>query len=309
MPGDDSIDDSAENPLQQKLSPSVPTATDHAVSSREDSCNSQSTSITGIAAAVAIPVRPPSPPETARKVSMALPALNFKKVPQEFAKNPERSREISSQKSSNQEISNQETSSTRNKRQNNADFLDNSDAAIVDKRRKPPEASTLKPVAPAGQTSFIPGNKPKKEPTEAALKFMRWIQEGLSQGELPYNRADAMIHFVEEGMMLVSPVIFRKFAELFGESGDGQPSERSGGAIGTGIQRQVTNAGWHKVTGTEKKNIQKFLVAGHDGGGKKIISGVVILDPVRFVNPLPEINPSIVAFDKPLDSAERPLNE
>jgi len=60
---------------------------------------------------------------------------------------------------------------------------------------------------------------------------------------MPYNRADAMIHFVDEGMMLVSPVIFRKFAELFGEEGDGTPSDRAGSKLGTGIQRQVETAG------------------------------------------------------------------
>ena len=211
----------------------------------------------------------------AKKTSSALPPINFRKLPPHKTEIPS---------ADNQ-------------------FLDGNDsAAPIIHKKKPPQASTLKPIAPAGQTSFVPSSsKGKKEPSEAALKFMRWIQEGLASGELPYNRSDAMVHFVEGGMMLVSPLIFRKFAELFGEAGDGIPSEKSGGAIGTGIQRQVTNAGWHKVTGSNKSNIQKFIVAGHDGSGKKIISGVVILDPVRFVNPLPDVNPSIIPFEKNLD--------
>jgi len=101
------------------------------------------------------------------------------------------------------------------------------------------------------------------------MRFMRWIQEGLSDGSMSYNRADAMIHFVDEGMMLVSPVIFRKFAELFGEEGDGTPSDRAGSKLGTGIQRQVTNAGWNLVTGEKKSNIQRYMVIGADGEGKK----------------------------------------
>lgn len=133
------------------------------------------------------------------------------------------------------------------------------------------------------------------------MRFMRWVQEGLSEGSMPYNRADAMIHFVDEGMMLVSPVIFRKFAELFGEEGDGTPSDRAGSKLGTGIQRQVTNAGWNLVSGEKKSNIQRYMVIGADGEGKKLISGVVILDPVRFVNPLPPNNPCIVRFDKPIE--------
>lgn len=276
-----------ENDLQQEMeSEETPATVQDFTREKENRDSSPSSDMSN----AAIPIQPSEPalPIPIKKSSPALPALNFSRVPQDI-------------KAKIQEQSSQEKLMAKN----NSEFLDNTDSATSDKRKKPPEASTLKPVAPAGQTKFIPSNnKTRKEPTEAALKFMRWIQEGLSQGELPYNRADAMIHFVDDGMMLVSPVIFRRFAELFGELGDGKPSEKSGGAVGTGIQRQVTNAGWHKVTGAEKKNIQKFIVAGHDGSGKKIISGVVILDPARFVNPLPETNPSIVAFEKTLESAD-----
>ena len=180
----------------------------------------------------------------------------------------------------------------------------NADDSAAEPRPKPPQSAALKPIAPAGQNMapFKPGAK-RKEPTAAAMRFMRWIQEGLSEGTLSYNRADAMIHFVDEGMMLVSPVAFRKFAELFGEEGDGTPSDRAGSKLGTGIQRQVTNAGWHLVTGDKKNNIQRYVVIGADGQGKKLISGVIVLDPVQFVNPLPPNNPCIVRFDKPLEHA------
>jgi len=182
-------------------------------------------------------------------------------------------------------------------------FLDEMDAAHVNKPR-PPTAAALKPIAPAGQTAGRPKLGTKvKEPSGAAMRFMRWIQEGLADASLSYNRADAMIHFVDEGMMLVSPVIFRKFAELFGEEGDGTPSDRAGNKLGTGIQRQVINTGWNLVSGEEKSNIQRYTVIGADGGGKKLISGVVILDPTRFVNPLPPNNPAIVRFDKSIEPA------
>ena len=183
------------------------------------------------------------------------------------------------------------------------DFLDETDAATSRPARpRPPTAAALKPIAPAGQTAARPKPGSKvKEPSGAAMRFMRWIQEGLADASLSYNRADAMIHFVDEGMMLVSPVIFRKFAELFGEEGDGTPSDRAGSKLGTGIQRQLTNAGWNLVTGEKKSNIQRYMVVGQDGEGKKLMSGVVILDPARFVNPLPPNNPCIVRFDKEIE--------
>ena len=193
---------------------------------------------------------------------------------------------------------------TKPQQARNEGFLDDADAASprAAKPRPPPQAAALKPIAPAGQTAAPRiGGPNKKEPTGAAIRFMRWIQEGLADGSLSYNRADAMIHFVEEGMMLVSPVIFRRFAELFGEEGDGTPSDRAGSKLGTGIQRQLTNAGWHLVSGEKKSNIQRYLVIGANGEGKKLISGVVILDPAQYVNPLPQVNPVIVRFEQPIE--------
>jgi integrating conjugative element relaxase (TIGR03760 family) len=185
------------------------------------------------------------------------------------------------------------------------EFLEEDDAATASQPKRvspPPEPVALRPVAPAGQTLPNLETKTKrKAPSAAAQRFMRWVQEGLASGDLMYNRADAMIHFVPEGMMLVSPAIFRRFAELFGEEGTGTPSDRAGSQLGTGIQRQVTNAGWNLQSGEKKSNIQRYTIIGLDGKGKNLISGVVIEDPSRFVNPLPPVNPVIRLFEKTID--------
>jgi hypothetical protein len=181
------------------------------------------------------------------------------------------------------------------------DFLDDGDAAKPKQKIK--AAAVLKPVSPAGQSQSLMQAPARKPPSSAALRFMRWIQEGLAEGTMAYNRSAAMIHFVEDGMMLVSPLIFRRFAELFGEDGEGTPSDKPAMKLGTGIQRQVTNAGWHLVSGDKKSNIQRYTVIGADGQGKKLISGVVIVDPARFVNPLPTNNPCIVRFEQALEHA------
>jgi len=181
------------------------------------------------------------------------------------------------------------------------EFLNDDDTARPKQKIK--AAAVLKPVSPAGQSQLLMQAPAKKPPSSAALRFMRWIQEGLAEGTMAYNRSDAMIHFVEDGMMLVSPLIFRRFAELFGEDGEGTPSDKPAMKLGTGIQRQVTNAGWHLVSGDKKSNIQRYTVIGADGQGKKLISGVVIVDPARFVNPLPANNPCIVRFEQALEHA------
>lgn len=50
---------------------------------------------------------------------------------------------------------------------------------------------------------------------------MAWLQQGLADGTLPVNVAGALVHFVPEGMLLVSPRIFREFATRFGDDSNG----------------------------------------------------------------------------------------
>lgn len=42
-------------------------------------------------------------------------------------------------------------------------------------------------------------------------RFLAWIKEGLSSGRLPINTVNARIHTVSEGLMLVSPGIFKDY--------------------------------------------------------------------------------------------------
>ena len=55
---------------------------------------------------------------------------------------------------------------------------------------------------------------------DAARRFMAWLQQELADGTLPVNVPGALIHFVPEGMLLVSPRIFREFATRFGDDTD-----------------------------------------------------------------------------------------
>lgn len=237
---------------------------------------------------------PASPPATqgpaasaARRASSALPALNVRATGARQTRPPQQAEPVSANRGGTGEADDT--------------YLSEDDTARP--REKPRAASVLKPVAPAGQLQTLMPATAKKPPTGAAMRFMRWIQEGLADGSMVYNRPDAMIHFVEEGMLLMSPLIFRRFAELFGEDGEGTPSDKPAMKLGTGIQRQVTNAGWHLVSIDKKSNIQRYTVIGADGQGKKLISGVVIVEPDRFVNPLPPNNPCIVRFEQALEHA------
>ncbi|MBI2224444.1 MAG: TraI domain-containing protein [Betaproteobacteria bacterium] len=129
---------------------------------------------------------------------------------------------------------------------------------------------------------------------EAARRFIGWLQQELSDGTLRVNGAGALVHFVDEGMLLVSPRIFREFAKRFGEDGRGigptiathEPD------IGKSIQRQLLRACWH-LRADNGVNILTYQVMRGDRAVSKL-SGVVIRNPARFVNPVSPVNPVLV---------------
>lgn len=128
----------------------------------------------------------------------------------------------------------------------------------------------------------------------AARRFIDWVQRGLSSGKLRANVAGALVHFVDEGMLLVSPRIFREFADRQGADGHGGALPGTAGEpdIGLFIQRQVLRAGWH-LRDDQGINFLSYQVM----RGKRAVSrlsGVVIPDPERFIDSLPPVNPLLV---------------
>jgi hypothetical protein len=173
-------------------------------------------------------------------------------------------------------------------------FLAHQDTAIAaaaeERMATLPPSTILKPVAVALPFPDEPRKQARDVPP-AAARFMNWLQVGLANGEVLYNQSEAMVHFVEDGMLLVSPAIFKAFAEKFGESGEGQadmdpaPEKR-----GAGIQRDVLKAGWHrKNAGT---NIWRYQVVSRGVAGASL-NGVLIEHPETFVSPVPAANPHL----------------
>ena len=115
------------------------------------------------------------------------------------------------------------------------------------------------------------------------LAFIQWVQHGLAGHVIRYNEKGAPVHFVAEGMALVSPLIFKLYAE---ETGGGDPFV---------LQREVIRAGWHRVQklggGKGQSNILLYEVVGKDGRVKSRLSALVLADAARWVQPLPPTNP------------------
>ena len=137
--------------------------------------------------------------------------------------------------------------------------------------------------------------KGAREPSETAVAFMQWVQQGLGEGSLKYNEAGAVVHFVEAGMALVSPVIFREYAVLFGEPAPAAGIGVKSGAdrVGLAVQREVLRAGWHVPSPADGTNIWTFTVsrpARRSEDSK--LAAVVLADARRWVMEPPPPNPT-----------------
>jgi hypothetical protein len=137
--------------------------------------------------------------------------------------------------------------------------------------------------------------KGAREPSEAAIAFMQWVQQGLGEGSLKYNEAGATVHFVEAGLALVSPAIFREYAERFGEPAAAPGTSAKSGAdrVGLSIQREVLRAGWHVPSPADGTNIWTFNVSRRGGAKTSKLSAVVLADARRWVMEPPPPNPTL----------------
>lgn len=142
-----------------------------------------------------------------------------------------------------------------------------------------------------GQT--VPTTDPAiAQAPDTAHRFMAWLQQGLSDRTLRVNQAGALVHFVDEGMLLVSPRIFREFAKRIDEEGGSTANAPGEPDIGKSIQRQVLRARWH-LRADKGVNILTYHVMRGNRPASRL-SGVVISNPARFVDPVPPVNPLLV---------------
>ena len=160
---------------------------------------------------------------------------------------------------------------------------------------QPPEvlaraAPTQFQTAPVILSPFLPelphetASRPS-EPTPAAVGFIEWLQKGLSSRALKYNETGALVHFVAEGMALVSPLVFRTYAAETVAASDAQVDAQA-----LQVQREVIKSGWH-LMGPGKVNILKYQVMGRGGVPVGKLSAVVLTQPDRWVVPVPPVNP------------------
>ncbi len=95
---------------------------------------------------------------------------------------------------------------------------------------------------------------------DAGQRFLHWLKDGLAAGHLPVNTVNARIHAVDEGVLLVSPGIFKDF----------NPSEWHS------VQKRFQKLKLHRKT-PDDTNVWTYAVNGKRK--QSLIKGFVIPNP------------------------------
>ena len=93
-------------------------------------------------------------------------------------------------------------------------------------------------------------------------EFLAWLRDGIVTGRLKTNTADARVHYVEEGLLLVSPAAFRDFAGVTGWEA---------------AQKKLLKLRLHRKT-TQDTNVWTYRVVGETKSGA-LLRGIVIPEP------------------------------
>jgi hypothetical protein len=115
-----------------------------------------------------------------------------------------------------------------------------------------------------------------------ARQFIAWLYQGLENGSLVSNQADAVVFRVAEGLLLVSPKVFRACAQ------QGAHQDEPIAETARRLQREVLRAGWHRCTAAGG-NFHGYAFT-PVGGQVRQIQGVLIPQPQRLVRNLPPVD-------------------
>lgn len=87
---------------------------------------------------------------------------------------------------------------------------------------------------------------------DLALAFLDWLRLPLRAGTLPVNEHDALVHIVEDGVLVRSPVAFQRFCVAHG----------LGKAHWKRVQARVLRRRWHRHLDGRDTPMQEYQVLG-----------------------------------------------
>jgi hypothetical protein len=114
-----------------------------------------------------------------------------------------------------------------------------------------------------------------QEETDAGQRFLAWLRMGLANGMLPVNTTRARAHCVNEGLLLVSPAIFKDFAIVENISWNH-------------VQKRFQKLKLHQKT-PDGYNVWTYQVKGERRTNR--IKGLLIKEPQRTLELLNKLPP------------------
>ena len=96
---------------------------------------------------------------------------------------------------------------------------------------------------------------------DIAQHFLDWVRAGARDGEIFFNRRDALVHIVKEGALLVSPVSFKKFVRKHNLA----DCQKNGDAKSPPVNGVLSNLTGFRVKKTKHENHQEL----NDSSGYK----------------------------------------
>jgi len=163
---------------------------------------------------------------------------------------------------------------------------------VAANRSQPPQqqfeiAMSAKTAPQAAETQLTESASKMEE--NAGELFIAWIQDGVSHKKLQTNNSNAAIHFVEEGVLLISPKIFKVFCDQHGFHENNDFNK---------IQKRLIRLRMHikgKLTG---KNILTYIVKAA-GGKEHRLNGMLLPYNQVFAQglELPEKNKFLTASE------------
>ncbi len=149
------------------------------------------------------------------------------------------------------------------------------------------EAASDAEPPPARSASEVLATHVSRSTLSAAQppELFGWLRDGLAGGSIEINTRTALVHHVAEGLLLVSPGIFRSFLAWQGADAKSQEALKR-------LQRAVLRAGWHLV-GADGASVLGYAWT-KNGKTTAKVHGIVIEQPQRLLDPLLPINPRLV---------------
>lgn len=208
-------------------------------------------------------------------------------------------------------------------RENPAEFLPDAETAFAlqseaSHEREMPKADgpvpdeVTSPVRPK-QKSKVPAKsvvsrEGGRQPRPNAERFLAWVQEGIATGALPYNESMARVHFVPEGMLLVTPAVFRDFAQAHPEAIEQTPTDdgRTPEAWKQ-VQRDFQKSGYPVAADSGGAGRSYLIHYNIKGAGGRQLSVMLVPEPERFFNPVPPPNAMIQSKQKPAPGGDGPV--